>query len=163
MRVTVAVVLVLAGCNGGTPGDTETCSTAMWSGGGGGGDDEEEDEEEGPTMAPGEDCVACHARGEGPDFTVAGTVMTDYADMDGCTGVDGVTVRITGADDAVTELETNASGNFYTLAAIATPYTIELEKDGATRAMGAAQTDGDCMSCHTSDGANAAPGRILAP
>lgn len=162
MRVTVAMIVLVACNDGGTPGDTATCSTEPWAGGGEE-DEGEGEEEEGPTMAPGEDCIACHARGEGPDFTVAGTVMAAYDDMDDCTGVDGVTVRITGADDAVTELVTNASGNFYTSAAIATPYTIELERDGATRAMGAAQSDGDCMSCHTAEGANAAPGRILAP
>jgi hypothetical protein len=34
---------------------------------------------------------------------------------------------------------------------------------GKTRAMVAPQTNGDCNSCHTENGANKAPGRVLLP
>lgn len=119
--------------------------------------------EEGPTMKPGGDCISCHSSGEGPHFTVAGTVMNDYVDAIGCEGIEGVTVTLTDADGGVHTLHTNATGNFYTSEPIPVPYTAELSYMGDTRSMGSAQTDTNCMSCHTDQGAAGAPGRILAP
>lgn len=116
-----------------------------------------------PEMHPGVDCISCHQSGEGPDFTLAGTVMGALRDLDDCYGAAGVTVRITGADGDTFELVTNEAGNFYTDRPVATPYRAEVEKDGIVRAMSGEQTDGSCNSCHTSGGAYAAPGRILAP
>ncbi len=156
------LLLPLAACatdgkdSGDGPGDTAAtdCSTdSYWNGG----------NEESPDMNPGEDCIACHSRGEGPEFTLAGTVMGAYADLDDCNGIQGVTVRVTDADGVVTELATTEAGNFYTRADIAMPYTIELEKDGQTSRMVSAQSDGACASCHTADGAGGAPGRVVAP
>jgi mono/diheme cytochrome c family protein len=114
-------------------------------------------------MNPGEDCVACHASGEGPNYTLAGTVMGDYDDPDDCNGVGDVVVRVIDADDNVLELTTNSAGNFYTNDKIAPPYTIELEHNGATSSMASAQSEGGCASCHTAAGAEGAPGRIVAP
>ncbi|MEZ4238541.1 MAG: hypothetical protein R3F59_20780 [Myxococcota bacterium] len=153
-RVWVALLGLAACVEGpnGVPSNLDSCSSGtMWNGG------------EGSTMRPGDDCIACHARGEGPDYTVAGTVMGASDDQTNCDGADGVTVRITDANGAVTELVTNGAGNFYTRDHIATPYTVELERDGATSQMVSAQTETDCMVCHTQDGANGAPGRIVAP
>jgi mono/diheme cytochrome c family protein len=115
-------------------------------------------------MHPGGDCIGCHKQnGEGPVFTVAGTVMADPAEDTDCNGVSGVTVEITGADGQVIELVTNGAGNFYTEQAVATPYSVKIRKDNAERAMSAAQTETNCASCHTAEGANGAPGRILVP
>jgi len=115
-------------------------------------------------MHPGGDCIDCHAGGGGPRFTAAGSVMDAWHEPDDCFGMQGVAVEILGADGATTRLTTNETGNFYTSDAIATPYTAKLiGADGATREMFTAQTDLDCMHCHTAAGANGAPGRIGHP
>lgn len=154
------LVLVVGGCEvgeGGEWGGSSTtgdgsCSTGQFVNVG-----------EGSTMKPGGDCISCHASGEGPRFVAAGTVMNDYGDTQGCEGIEGVTVKITDANGQVHTLQTNSSGNFFTSQAIATPYTVELSYMGDTRAMASAQTDTDCASCHTANGENGAPGRILVP
>jgi hypothetical protein len=147
------LALILGGCDGGGDTGTGTCSTGtFWNGG----------DEESPQMHPGGDCMDCHDRGEGPTFSAAGTVMGDYTDETDCDGIAGVTVRITDVDGTVHELLTNAAGNFYTQDDLPAPLAVELEFEGRTRAMSAAP-DPDCMTCHTAEGENSAPGRILAP
>ena len=155
---TFAVVLPLAlvACSSEPPPPPpEDCSTGkVWTGG----------DEESPLMHPGTDCIACHEdEGEGPLYAVAGTVMGDLADPDDCYGVEGVTVRITDADAVVHELTTNAAGNFFSTAAVPGPFTVELELDGATSVMVTPQTDGACGACHTQEGLDLAPGRVLVP
>lgn len=153
----VSLLALLTGCPVArldTGDDTAACSTgSYWTGG----------NDESPQMNPGEDCIACHASGEGPSFTLAGTVMRAFADPDDCNGVAGVTVRVTDADGKLTELTTNEAGNFYLSDDLAMPYTIELERGGMTSAMAAEQADGACGSCHTAQGEAGAPGRIVAP
>ena len=118
-------------------------------------------------MRPGMDCISCHASGEGPAFTAAGTVYSDYHQEDDCYGEPGVTVEITDADGAVFTAESNDAGNFYFRpgdAVIQPPYTARLLVAGVeTNAMVGEQTDPNCAACHTADGANAAPGRIVNP
>jgi hypothetical protein len=114
-------------------------------------------------MHPGVDCLTCHQNGEAPHFTVAGTVMGALRDVDDCNGVEGVTVRITGADGDTFELVTNAAGNFHTGRAVALPYRAEVERDGVIAEMSAAQADGGCNACHTTFGSYGAPGRVIAP
>jgi hypothetical protein len=64
-------------------------------------------------MHPGTDCIGCHgAEDEGPQFSVAGTVMGDLADPDDCHGIEGVVVQVTDAEGLVHEMVTNAPGNF---------------------------------------------------
>jgi hypothetical protein len=137
---------------------SDPCGTGAWWTGG---------NEESPRMHPGGDCISCHARGEGPDFAVAGTVMTDTDDATDCMGVEGVTITLRdNAGEILAEMHSNAAGNFYTNAALPQsrlPYTVELASGGRTSAMATPQTETDCMACHTADGANGAPGRILAP
>jgi len=65
---------------------------------------------ESPQMEPGGDCISCHASGEGPSFLFAGTVMAALNDDTNCSGVAGVTVRITGADGNKIELLSNGTG-----------------------------------------------------
>jgi hypothetical protein len=115
-------------------------------------------------MHPGGDCIGCHeSEGEGPRYTIAGTVMGAYDDPTDCDGVDGVTVRITDADGVPHELTTNAAGNFFLADDVPFPYAAEVEVDGVTRSMVALQSDGNCASCHTEVGENAAPGRVVVP
>lgn len=153
-----SVALVAAGCNGGQHTDTAgngTCSSGTYWNGGNDGDE---------LMYPGSDCVTCHAgSNEAPQYTLAGTVMGDYADQNDCNGVAGVTVHVTDADGVVHDLTTNAAGNFFTNAVYTTPFTIELEYQGRTRPMVTPQSVGNCASCHTAVGIGGAPGRVLAP
>jgi hypothetical protein len=118
-------------------------------------------------MAPGDTCVSCHAQsgGEAPPFTLAGTVYPTAHEPTNCDGanVTGGTVVITDANGVTLTLHVNSVGNFYTTQPVATPFDAVVEYNGNTRAMVAAQTTGDCNSCHTENGANGAPGRIMLP
>lgn len=153
----IAFLAAVVGCNGSDSGsgtDTGACSSdSYWTGG----------NEESALMNPGQACIACHNRGEGPTFTAAGTVMGDFADVDNCNGVGGVTVRLTDANGVVHEKTTNTAGNFSFNQEIAMPYSAEIEDANGIRAMSATQNDGDCGSCHTAEGVGGAPGRIVAP
>ena len=97
---------------------------------------------------------------------VAGTVMNDLHDDTNCSGVAGVTVRITGHDGVVTELTTNSTGNFFLetrAGTIALPFNAEVTRAGKTTKMLTAQMTGNCAGCHTATGAMLAVGRIVAP
>jgi mono/diheme cytochrome c family protein len=72
-------------------------------------------------------------------------------------------VEIVDANGAKIVMQTNSVGNFYSTNAVATPYTAKVVRGGAELSMGAAQTETNCATCHTRDGANGAPGRIVAP
>ena len=86
-------------------------------------------------MNPGLGCIACHSkRSDAPTLTLAGTVYPTAHEPNLCDG---------------------ASSAIYSDATIVVT--------GAERMMGVAQTLGDCNSCHTQDGANGAPGRIVLP
>jgi hypothetical protein len=123
--------------------------------------------EEGETMRPGEACNSCHqSQGEGPIYTIAGTLYPTGKEPDDCQGVDGssgAVVVITDANDMVYELTPNRSGNFTLRANIALPYHAMVVTDTAIRPMVAGQTVGDCNSCHTEEGSQDAPGRIALP
>jgi hypothetical protein len=122
---------------------------------------------EGPGMRPGDACVSCHARsgGEAPQLSIGGTVYKTAHEPIDCNGVDvsGATVVITDANNRTLTLSVNSAGNFFSSAAVATPFHAKVVYGGAERAMSAAQTSGDCNSCHTESGANSAPGRIMLP
>jgi mono/diheme cytochrome c family protein len=152
----VAVLLTQA-CKGdetATVAATECASTVKWIGG----------DEGSEHMHPGADCVECHTRkGEGPKFAFAGTVFPDYKQADDCYGSDMVEITLTGADGKVLTLSSNEAGNFTSRDALALPYKASVTYQGRTRSMIAPQTNGACNSCHTQNGANDAPGRILLP
>jgi mono/diheme cytochrome c family protein len=124
---------------------------------------------EGDDMAPGRACNHCHqAEGEGPSMAVAGTVYPTAHEPDNCisTGVAGAIVEITGADGKVFELTVSpSSGNFRSHKgdAIVKPYKAKVKFQGKERSMGSAVSESDCNFCHTQDGAEGAPGRILLP
>jgi hypothetical protein len=109
-------------------------------------------------MRPGDACVACHA-----NFTVSGTVYPTLHEPLNCNGKSAVQVVITPASGTAVTLTTNSAGNFYSTAKIAAPYSAKVVVGGVERAMTAKQTSGNCNSCHTQNGAQSAPGRIIVP
>ena len=116
-------------------------------------------------MHPGMDCIACHtSEGEGPRFTVAGTVFTEYDEPDDCNGVEDVVVEVTDATGAVWTESTNSAGNFYFRDdEVVFPITAKVIDGDVERAMLGAVGTGACASCHSSSGASGAPGRVIAP
>jgi mono/diheme cytochrome c family protein len=119
-------------------------------------------------MNPGEACVGCHAStlGEAPVFSIAGTVYPTVHEPDLCNGApqsSGAHVVITGADGRTLTLSPTAAGNFYSQMTVKMPYSAKVVTAAGERAMTATQTSGDCNSCHTQNGANGAPGRIMLP
>jgi hypothetical protein len=126
-------------------------------------------------MNPGLACIDCHTRGvpdddeleHGPRFSVAGTVYATGHEPDTCFGVDGpredVVVEVTDASGRTVRLEVNDAGNFYREGSLTYPITARVLYQGRVRAMLTPQATGDCNSCHTEDGSNAAPGRIVLP
>lgn len=119
------------------------------------------------SMAPGEACIACHQRSqEAPQFALAGTVYPtahEPVDCNGTTVSSAITVVVVDATGATLMMPANAVGNFYAQAVVATPYRAKVMSAAGERVMTTPQTSGDCNSCHTQDGANGAPGRIMAP
>ena len=112
-------------------------------------------------MHPGGTCIQCHSSGEGPSFSIAGTAYPSAHEPNDCNGKSGATVTIVDAAGKQFTLTTNAAGNFYdTGITLTLPYHAKVSANGKERAMSAAQTSGDCNSCHTESGANGAPGRI---
>ncbi len=137
--------------------------------------------DEGPEMHPGRACIGCHtAERDGPTLWLGGTVYPTAHEPDDCFGVDGsagAIVEITDAEGRVFRLAPNANGNFLLENAsepdddyeapftrtFTYPYRARVLFEGRERAMGTAQMTGDCNGCHTANGANGAPGRILLP
>lgn len=163
-----AALFSLAACGpaapfgyGPTPpsGGDATCSTASyWQRG----------NSESEHMHPGGNCISCHTQeGEGPRYEVAGTIMGAVDDADDCQGVGDVTVELLDPDGNVSlTMVSGEAGNFFSrdgLSAAQLPYTVRLTYDGRTSEMVTEQTDTNCMTCHTQEGASAAPGRILVP
>jgi hypothetical protein len=135
-----------------------TCASGLeWTGG----------NRESGLMHPGQACIACHSSGEGPLLTLAGTVYSAANEADDCGGAStaGLEVVVTDANNVETRLTPNSMGNFYLeRVSIALPFHAKVVNGGGgVLEMAAAQTVGDCNSCHTQTGANATSGRILAP
>jgi hypothetical protein len=120
---------------------------------------------ESPFMHPGLSCIGCHSRGEGPRFSVAATVYTNYDEKDDWFGVEGVTVQVTDSGGRVAKLVTNKAGNFFAGRGVAltAPFRILVLRNGKEGRMGSPAPMGDCAACHTARGENGAPGRIIAP
>jgi len=153
----VPAVVVAACYTGGAP-DPSLCATkAVWSHG----------NSESPMMHPGWACIDCHSNGEGPRYTIAGTVFPKYNELDDCNGSNGasggLSVVITDKNGASFSLAVNSVGNFYTRQAIAMPFTAKVMSATGEIAMNTPQSIGDCNSCHAQTGNSGAPGRIVAP
>jgi hypothetical protein len=151
--VGLGVAALLAGCYAVSYVSTEVCSSGlMWTG-----------DDGSPAMNPGLACLSCHAHGKGPPFALAGTVFSSSSEADLCFGAEKATVRIFGSDGRSVEMVTNEAGNFYSKLPVGLPYTAAVLVDDRASVMQTPQSSGDCNSCHQSQGANGAPGRVLAP
>lgn len=115
-------------------------------------------------MDPGQACITCHLR-NGPKFTIAGTVYPSAHEPNNCYGVQSTTLHVvvTDANGVDTSLAVNATGNFSSSRAVAPPFHVKVVDGTKTRTMSSSLTAGDCNSCHTEQGANGAPGRVVAP
>lgn len=135
----------------------------------------EDDDDGSPRMFPGRACIDCHTReddDDAPGFSVAGTVYPTGREPNDCNGVQGlndVQVVITDALGRVYTLAPNRAGNFFlereSSTPFAYPYTAKVVSGGGAkvRAMNTPQQSGDCNACHTQDGKNDAPGRVVIP
>jgi hypothetical protein len=97
---------------------------------------------------------------------VAGTVYRELHEPDDCSGVEGLTVEITGADGVVHTVKTRKSGNFFVEMGkldLALPYRAAIVVGDRRREMVTAQQITNCASCHTQQGVLPAPGRIVGP
>lgn len=149
-------------------------------------DDDNNDglDEEGPWMNPGRACISCHLEEEDePILQIGGTVFPTLHEEDLCYGVDGRTsdarVIITDANGATFSLPLERTGNFSLRAPdedddeddddddaaprVRFPIRAKVVAGGRERMMMTPQDTGDCNSCHTEQGRNGAPGRILLP
>jgi hypothetical protein len=112
----------------------------------------------GPTMSPGDICQGCHG------FTIAGTVYPTVHETGLCYGINGgAEVVITPVCGTPITLEVNSAGNFYYTGTVRLPFTAKVVVNGKERVMVAPQTLGDCNACHTQNGLQGAPGRIIVP
>jgi len=124
-------------------------------------------------MGPGRACVACHAdsnaatgENDAPIFAFAGTIYPTAHEPLDCvgSGSEGAEIEITDATGRVFEQVANHSGNFYgDPRQFSYPYRAKIRFQGRERVMVSSQVLGDCNSCHTDVGTEAAPGRILLP
>lgn len=123
-----------------------------------------------PLMHPGLACNACHQIAGGPNLRLAGTVYPTLRDPNDCYGKappPDVDVVVTDADQRTFTMRVNAAGNFRQPpgggAPPKAPFRARVTDGTKTRVMNGSVTSGDCNSCHTAQGRNGAPGRILAP
>lgn len=137
-----------------------------------------------PNMNPGLACRSCHLgnnfQGQNPLGAIRpsrahyfmGTAYSTLHEADLCRAASP-------PSDAVVQILDNTgtvrlslpvspvSGNFYsgpgTMAGIALPYTARVVSGGNVREMKTPQTNGDCNTCHTEQGREGAPGRVMWP
>ncbi len=119
-------------------------------------------------MHPGRACITCHATNfRAPRFTVVGTVYPTAHEPDDCNGVNGfnedVHILVIDANGVVQDLLPNDVGNFGSGDVTALPITAQITYQGRSRTMTIPANSGDCNSCHTDQGTNAAPGRLMLP
>ncbi|MEI6387881.1 MAG: hypothetical protein WCQ50_14705 [Spirochaetota bacterium] len=141
------------GLNSNNTGKSDGPSGLKWTGG----------NRESQYMNPGLDCIACHSKGEGPRYSIAGTVYTNLDEKDLDFGVEGASVVITDSKGTVFTYKTNKAGNFMSKRSDvpAFPITAKVVFNGKEKAMATPQRTGDCMMCHSSAGKGGAPGRVI--
>jgi hypothetical protein len=134
------------------------------------------------SMNPGMACRSCHLgqnfMGQNPGgddetdraYFFMGTVFAGLHAKDRCLSPPpaGGKIEIIDKNGAVAQTinVTNSSGNFRSNSLTTTvqlPYTVRISANGRTGMMLTPQTNGDCNSCHTEQGAQGAPGRIYWP
>lgn len=124
--------------------------------------------ERGARMHPGRRCIGCHTNSAGrPILQVGGTVYSALDEVDRCFGVQTPAyVVVRDATNRTFTLQTGATGNFAlrtTATELVYPISVKVVRGGKEREMKSSPPHGDCNACHTKDGANGAPGRILEP
>jgi hypothetical protein len=143
----------------GKNGTPATCtSQTYWTGGDKGSE----------VMHPGRACMTCHSNSpQAPTFSLAGTIYPTSHEPDDCNGrsaSSGITIVVTdAAGKQLPPIPVNDVGNFRYDGRIASPFHVKVVFNGKENAMSAAPDSGECNACHTQNGANSAPGRILAP
>lgn len=147
------------GTDAGADAGPKCTSGQMWMG---------DDDDGTPLMNPGEACNACHQQQGGPNLRIGGTVYPSLHEPDDCIGSappPQLRVVVTDSRNRVFNMPVNASGNFLTRNGERPrpPLRAVVTNGQQTRAMVGTVTSGDCNSCHTVNGANGAPGRIMAP
>jgi hypothetical protein len=150
----VGLGLLAAGCGGSTEKvSADVCKSGIrWTGG-----DSASEE-----MNPGQPCLDCHARNDGPHFSAGGTVYVDPHASDDCFGQPNVEVHVTDATGKTFTTKANAAGNFFFKDALAMPYQASVTYGGMTLPMSTRPTTGDCNSCHTKNGAGVpSPGKRI--
>jgi hypothetical protein len=101
-------------------------------------------------------------------------VYPTLRDPDDCNGKGPpptLRVVITDRDNRTFDLTVNAAGNFLYQSGGSgggggpprAPFRARVTDGTNTRAMNGTVTSGDCNSCHTAQGRNGAPGRVLSP
>ena len=110
-------------------------------------------------MSPGRACLDCHS------FAVAGTIYPTGHETNDCQGLNDAQVMlvITDANGDSATLPVNSVGNFAASGELTLPFTAKIVRGNAERRMRTPQTNTDCNECHTAEGANGAPGRIVPP
>lgn len=147
------------GTDAGRPADAACTSGTMWLLG----------DQGSSSMHPGRACNACHQVSGGPNLRFAGTVYRGAHDVDDCNGAappPPLTVEITDKFGKTVTGAVNAAGNFTVQppkGRFSAPYRAKILDGAKTRAMVGSVTSGDCNTCHSADGINGAPGRVLAP
>jgi hypothetical protein len=123
-----------------------------------------------PLMHPGAACNACHQQNGGPNLRFGGTVYPTQHEVNECNGAappPQLTVTVTDSRDRAFTATVNEAGNFLLQVGGGppprAPFRASVSNGTKARAMKGSVTSGDCNSCHTTAGANGAPGRILAP
>jgi mono/diheme cytochrome c family protein len=120
-------------------------------------------------MLPGRACIACHSQpggDQGPRFLFAGTVYPSAHEPDDCNGAGDAVIEVTDADGVVRTATALSSGNFFVdgdPATLPTPITARVLYGGKVLPMATPVTTGDCNTCHTQEGKEGAPGRIILP
>lgn len=121
-------------------------------------------------MNPGLACRACHkVNASDKNYFFMGTVFPSFHEEDLCNSPPPPDARLEIIDVSgavALTLTPNSVGNFQSSAVVAgvsVPYTARLVANGLTRAMSTPQMDGDCNKCHTEQGAEEAPGRLVWP
>lgn len=134
----LALALSAGGCIGATPEDRARDALP------------DDGREEGPLHRPGQPCLLCHspAGGEGPYFSIAGTVY----DTDGVTGRGNVRVSLTDVTGRVWELLTNEAGNFMIEEREWVPvFPVNVDISDGTNQIGMRSPisrEGSCAHCH---------------
>lgn len=121
-------------------------------------------------MNPGLACRSCHQQAA-PElaYYFAGTVFNELHGQDLCNTPppEGARVEILNeASDVVLTLRPNAAGNFSSKTigpTIPLPYRARVVVGERTKVMQTLQHSGDCNRCHSEQGQEGAPGRIVWP